>query len=145
MARRSYCATRAQNRMVRAEDLPPAARERLGINIEPRHKYGAVRQEADGHTFDSTREYERYVELKLLQRAKKIHELKVHPSWEIIINGVLVCVVELDFRYKMHVRDGVFGPLVIVAEDVKGVDNPLSKLKRKLLKAVHNIDVVLVK
>ena len=105
-----------------------------------RSKYGNVKVEADGYTFDSKMEYRRYQELKLLQQAGEIYGLKVHPWWTINVNGTPnVCKVVADFEYFL----GTYRKQVV--EDVKGKDNALSKLKRKLLKASYGIDMILIK
>ena len=52
-------------------------------------RYGNVKKPVfDGHRFDSNRELERYVELKLIQQAGAIEDLKVHPRYPITIAGV---------------------------------------------------------
>lgn len=45
----------------------------------PRRKYGNHKVEIDGYTFDSKKEGNRYVDLKLLARAKKIVKLMLQP------------------------------------------------------------------
>jgi hypothetical protein len=42
-----------------------------------------TKRTCDGITFDSTVEYQRYLELKLLQHAGEIHDLECHPSFEL--------------------------------------------------------------
>lgn len=104
-----------------------------------KHKYGAVKVKEDGYTFDSKAEFYRYRGLLLLQRAGEIQSLLVHPKYECAINGVLVAKVILDFEYfdvKTKLK---------VVEDVKGMDTAVSRLKRKLIKAVHDIDVKVIK
>jgi hypothetical protein len=103
-----------------------------------RSKYGAVRTELDGITFASKREAYRYATLRILEKGGKIADLELQPCYPITINGQLVCKVLLDFRY----RDLDTGEVVI--EDSKGRDNPLSKLKRKLVEAAYGIEVRLV-
>lgn len=46
-------------------------------------KYNNKKVEADGFVFDSTKEFNRYYELKLLQRAGRIRGLEVHPKFEL--------------------------------------------------------------
>lgn len=46
-----------------------------------RRKYGNKRFERDGYTWDSVKEYQRYTELKLYERAGEISDLKVHPKY----------------------------------------------------------------
>lgn len=81
-------------------------------------KYGNKKVEADGFVFDSTKEFNRYYELKLLQRAGKISFLDVHPKFELQPkfrdkNGVAHKAITYsgDFSYT---ENGVF-----VVEDVK--------------------------
>lgn len=100
------------------------------------NKYGNIKVQADGYTFDSKMEHRRYLELKLLETAVKIINLKVHPSFEIYVKEILVCRVELDFSYR--VVDDHY-------EDVKGTDNALSRLKRKLVEAAYGISVEVIK
>ena len=89
--------------------------------------------QVDGIWFDSKREAARYNELKLMQSAGLIRGLSCHPKMRIEYNCQLICVVELDFYYG----DG----LLEHYEDVKGKDNPLSALKRKLVEAFYGIKV----
>lgn len=104
-----------------------------------RNKYRAKATVVDGIRFDSMAESRRYVDLKLMERAGEIQELDVHPQYPIDINGHRICIVELDFRYYDTKRGG------IVVEDVKGVDTVLSKLKRKMVAAQHDVKVEIVK
>ena len=107
-----------------------------------RNKWKAVRTVVDGKLFPSKGEARRYGELKMLQAGGKIRNLEVHPAYPIIINGVQVCIVELDFRYWCNERN------CEVVEDYKG-GNPmsngaLSRLKRRLVEAAYSIKVVIV-
>ena len=96
----------------------------------PRSKYNARRVTIDGVTFDSLGEANRWRQLKLLQRAGVIKGLgEPHPSFPIVVDGVAICSVEMDFAYS---ENGA-----AIAEDWKGLDNALSRLKRKLLAAKY--------
>ncbi len=90
--------------------------------------------------FDSMIEHRRYCELKLMQRAKEIRELEVHPRYEIVWPGdhERICFVELDFQYTDKTG-------LVHVEDVKGHDTALSKLKRRLVKAAYRVEVEIVK
>ncbi len=108
-----------------------------------RNKYGNKKQTADGYTFDSKAELLRYDELQLLEKCARIHDLKVHPELIVTVSGptvkhIPVCKVILDFSYYDGPSDQV------VFEDVKGRDNPLSRLKRKLVEAQYGIKVQLI-
>lgn len=96
-------------------------------------KYRAIKTVVDGITFDSKREATRYSELKLLERVGKIHNLLLQPTYLITINGVRCCEYRADFSWQEN------GQTVVA--DAKGFRTPVYKLKRKLMKAVHGIDI----
>lgn len=98
------------------------------------HKYNAKPFVLDGIRFDSDVEAACYGDLVILQRAGRITELVVHPRYPIIINNVKVCFVEMDFSYRDEQ-----GLLRVV--DIKGMDTPLSKLKRKMIEAAYGFEV----
>ena len=54
---------------------------RQPIITDKASKYNNTKTEADGIKFDSLKEMKRYEELKLLERAKEITELTVHPKY----------------------------------------------------------------
>lgn len=112
-------------------------------------RYGNVNKIIeDGIRFDSKREYLRYKDLKLLERAGEIRDLEVHPKFPITIGGVPIMVssnqhnkwdrhltYEADFKYCE--RQGAWWPVVI--EDVKmasGHRTGVYKLKRALMRAM---------
>ena len=113
-------------------------------------RYGNVNKIwEDGIRFDSKREYLRYLDLRLLEKAGEISELKVHPKYPITIGGVDIMVssnqhnkwdrhltYEADFSY---LTKAPFGDRVI--EDVKmqsGHRTGIYKLKRALMRAMGN-------
>ncbi len=104
-----------------------------------RNKYNAVKTVVDGITFDSKKEAKRYAELKLLEKAGEISGLLLQPPFKIEINGVKICTYIADFQYVSHFKheDDKF-----VVEDVKGVKTAIYRLKKKLVKAVYDIDIV---
>lgn len=100
-----------------------------------RSKYGNRKVKHDGYTFDSGAEYRRYILLKLQERAGLISQLKVHPSFTFTYDGQPVTyesgrkvTIELDFSYAKEGAGMVF-------EDVKGLDTPVSKVKRAFFEA----------
>lgn len=101
-------------------------------------KYRSIPTTIDGIRFSSKKEANRYQSLKCLLNAGEIDGIILQPSYPITINGKHICKVNLDFRYT----DMKTGKQII--EDVKGYDNPLSKLKRKLVQAQYGIEVVIV-
>ena len=112
----------------------------LAATFQPkpkRNKYGAVKTQVDGIWFDSKAEAAYYDDLKLRQAAGLIVLQKVHPQFPIVYNSAVICIVELDFQY---LENGT-----TVYTDVKGKDNDLSRLKRKLVEAFYSIVVEVVK
>ena len=98
--------------------------------VHKRGKYGNKRENG----FDSRREARRHEELRLLEKAKDIADLKKQTPFRIEINGELVCTYKADFTY---LKAGV-----LVVEDAKGCKTPVYRLKKKLMKAVHGIDII---
>lgn len=79
-------------------------------------------------------------ELHLLQRGGMIHDLQAHPQprYRLDVNGVHVCVYHPDFEYLD--RDGEKR-----VEDTKGILTKDHEMKLRLMKALHGIDVELVR
>jgi hypothetical protein len=99
------------------------------------NKYRNVKVRCDGYTFDSKAEHRRYEELALLERHGLIAQLGIHPSFAIDVLGERICVYVADFSY-IEVNGRPF-----VVEDVKGVRTPNYLLKKKLMLAVHGIEI----
>ena len=99
------------------------------------NKYGAIKTTVDGIKFDSKREAARYCELKLMEKAGIIDSLYLQPRYDIVVNGQKICFYKADFKYF----DSELKKWII--EDVKGMKTPVYNLKKKLVKACHNIDI----
>ena len=103
-------------------------------------KYNAKATEIDGVKFASKKEARRFSELQLLQRAGEIADLELQPRFMLHVNGRLICDYIADFSYIEKGRQ--------VVEDVKGYKGGAAwrifRLKQKLMKAVHDIDVQVV-
>ena len=97
-------------------------------------KYGNRRQNG----FDSQKEFNRYAELALLQKAGKISNLQRQVRFVLIPaqykDGKCIyrsCTYVADFVYK---QDGQ-----TVVEDTKGFKTPEYIIKKKLMFQVHGI------
>lgn len=107
------------------------------------HKYGAVRTECYGHVFDSKAEAAHYRGLLMLEKVGAIRDLELQPEFRLIVTGVDGIEHDCgayrgDFRYFDVQQD------LVRVIDVKGYDNRLSQLKRKIVKARYGIDVEIV-
>jgi hypothetical protein len=103
--------------------------------MTPYAKYHNKKTVIDGITFDSKKEAARYVELKLLQQAGEIQDLLLQPSFELIVQGgKVVGRYFADFKYRTGNK--------VIVEDVKGVKTDVYRLKKKIVEAVHHIQIV---
>jgi hypothetical protein len=93
------------------------------------NKYRNVPVTLDNYRFDSKAEAARYCELKLLERAKEISDLTVHPRFPLEVNGERICIYEADFSFREN------GKLIVV--DTKGYETDVFKIKAKLFRALH--------
>lgn len=93
--------------------------------------------------FQSKREAERAVELALMEKAGKIQDLEFQVRYRILVNGVKICDYVADFRYweVTEHAPGIYTSRQVV-EDSKGYRTKEYKLKRKLMFAVHGIEVL---
>ena len=103
-------------------------------------KFGAKKTIVDGITFDSKWESERYGQLKAMERGGIVTDLELQVKYDIVINDIKICKYIADFVYKEESPDGKIKEIV---EDAKGFETPEFKLKKKLMKAVHGIDIYL--
>jgi hypothetical protein len=98
-------------------------------------KFGNIPQRVDGIFFHSKKEARHYKTLKAMQQAGIIRDLETQPKFKLEVNGVHICNYFSDFRYW----DNELDREVIV--DVKGVRTKIYKLKKRLMKAIHGIEV----
>jgi len=92
------------------------------------------------HYFASKFEAKRYAELSLLEKTGQITELRSQITYPLTVNSQPICKYIADFQYK-----DLAGNLVV--EDTKGDEKAVTdsfKLKRKLMGAVHGINVKIV-
>jgi len=94
-------------------------------------KYGNVKVTFDGVVFDSKKERDRYIDLRILERAGEIENLELQPEYELIPKSKTERAVKYrgDFRYT---EDGH-----TVVEDVKSTATEKDKayiIKRKLMR-----------
>lgn len=106
-------------------------------------KYNNRRCEIDGETFDSQMERDRWLNLRLLERASEISQLRRQVAYELIpaqkrLSGGVerACSYVADFVYLDKAGR-------TVVEDVKGAVTPEFRLKRKLMLQVHGVEVLL--
>lgn len=115
------------------DDLPPKyqeqARAKLGI-VNKESKYHAEKTEVDGIIFDSRKEAKRYAELKQMEQAGAINNLKLQPRF--LLQEPFMCdgKKERKIEYVADFQYDLGGKTIV--EDVKGEKTQVYKLKRKL-------------
>jgi hypothetical protein len=107
-----------------------------------RSKYGAKPTILDGIKFASKWESERYGILKVMQSAGVVRDLKLQVPYRLEINGQLICKYIPDFTYEKQQENGDWE---FIVEDAKGVETPEFKLKKKMMLAIHNINILLTR
>lgn len=104
-----------------------------------RPKYGNKKIKTTDGTFDSTKEYYRYIELKDQLRKGFIKDLKRQVPFILIETQKGKTRTERPVKY---VADFVYDRAGdIVVEDVKGVRTKDYIIKRKLMLSVHGIEI----
>ena len=110
-----------------------------------RNKYGAKKvTTVDGEKFDSQKEHQRYVILKLMERAGKIKDLKRQVKF-VLIPAQRDASGKLLERECSYVADFVYYDYALrreVVEDAKGMKTDVYKIKKKLMLYVHGISIV---
>lgn len=100
-------------------------------------KYRNVKETVDGIIFDSKKEANRYRVLRQLQHLRLITDLRWQVRFNLDVNGHKICYYVADFVYK-DVDN------VTIVEDVKSDitrKNRAYRIKLKLMKAIHGIDI----
>ena len=124
-------------------------------------KYHAKKTVLDGITFDSRKEARRYSELKLLEKAGRIKDLRLQVPFELIpaqrepdqvgkrggkVKGKVIeraVVYKSDFVYleRLDIPFTDEEKWVEVVEDTKGVKTKEYILKRKMMLYFHGIRI----
>ena len=104
-------------------------------------KYNNKITELDGIKFHSRKESLRYSQLKLYEKGGLIANLRLQVAYELIPKLVINGKNERAIKY---VADFVYTDTVNkceVVEDVKGMITDIFKIKYRLMKQIHNIDI----
>lgn len=100
------------------------------------NKYGNIKTIIDGIKFDSKAEAERYCELKLLEKAGVIKNLKIQPrfilqhSFKHKGKTIRAITYVADFQYTENGKE--------IVEDVKGVKTAVFKIKEKMFLNIYD-------
>lgn len=104
-------------------------------------KYYSRKVIIDGIKFDSKKEGNRYLELKLLLKARKIRDLELQKKFELLpkykINNKTI-------RAISYIADFVYWDISkneMIIEDTKGFKTEVYKLKKKLFEYKYGIEI----
>ena len=110
-------------------------------------KYHAKKTIVDGIQFDSKREAQRYQQLKLMEKAGIICDLKMQVKRELIpaqyIDGKCVeraITYTSDFEYYV-LKESIGEVGKHIVEDVKGMRTDVYKIKKKLMLYKYGIQI----
>ncbi len=106
--------------------------------IKKQSKYRNTKKIFNGIEFDSAKEAGRYRDLLILEAAKVIRDLKLQVSFDLSVNGRLICRYVADFTYFIC-KDNQY-----VVEDVKSAFTRKLRvylMKKKLMKEIHGIEI----
>ena len=106
------------------------------------NKYNAKKTEFMGYKFDSKWEAERYGQLASMQMAGVVEDLERQVIFDIIVNDHKICKYIADFVYILTHENGKKEKII---EDAKGVQTTDFKIKKKLMKAVFDIEIKISK
>ncbi len=102
-----------------------------------RNKFNAKKTLVGGIVFDSMAEADRYKNLKLLERAGELCDLKLQVPFEFILHNKKIFTYYADFTYADRVNG-------CVIEDVKSkITRKIAvyRLKKKLIEAQYGITI----
>lgn len=103
------------------------------------NKYKNKKIQIDNIKFDSKKEAERYIELKLLEKAGKISGVKT--QYPFILQEKYIRADGKKIREIKYIADFVYYDENnnLIVEDTKGYETEVFKIKRKLLEYKYNI------
>jgi len=119
------------------------------MRMPARSKYRAVRQTVDGINFASQAEARRYRELKLLEKAGEIHELKLQYRMPLLVPTRFAAGTHqiqkigdyvADFMYCTCCETKCYGREAVI-EDVKGFKTPMYRWKKRHVEVQYGVTI----
>ncbi len=101
-----------------------------------RSKYNAKRTEVDGIKFHSKKEAKRYQRLKHELELGLISKLELQKPYKCVVMGTKICTYFADFYYWDTTK------AKWITEDVKGMSTAMYRIKKKLVEALFEIQIL---
>jgi hypothetical protein len=117
---------------------PQPRKSEVEARPKRKNKYGNEVVRHEGLTFHSKKELKRWLVLELLLKCGEIKDLRRQVAYPLVVNGVTVSRYTADFVYLT--QDGR-----TVVEDTKSEATAQDRsygLRKRLVKALYNIDIV---
>jgi len=97
------------------------------------NKYNAKKVHYGGHVFDSTWEFYVWRDHAMMQRARKISHLTVHPKYDLYVGKQKVAAYIADLSYT----DNITGLTVVVDAKSRATMTKVARLKHKMFRAQY--------
>lgn len=134
----------------------------MTFNRFGKNKFKNKWTEQDGIKFASEGELARWNFLRMMEAEGKIKDLRRQIRFKLEVNDILICTYIADHGYVVvgadliqefyreelpngRMRAGVRWREHETIEDFKGMETPEFKLKKKMMLAIHKIDIKIVK
>ena len=101
-------------------------------------KYKNIKTIINGITFDSKKEAGYYGILRLKEKAKIIDRFEIQVKYDLVVNNIKIGFYKADF---VTYNNGKAVEVIDVKSEMTK-KLPVYRLKKKLIKAIYNIDIV---
>jgi len=132
MSKNSLRMTTEQYKAIVARQVKQS--EAIPAEIAKQSKYKNVKTVVDGVRFDSKKEAKQDAELVLREQAGEIRSLERQVNYPLIVNGERLGAYRADWTYWEGER--------FVVRDAKGYHTPVYRLKKKLMKALYDVEIL---
>lgn len=110
---------------------------RIAFGMAGNQKYRNKPTVVQGVKFASKKEAKRWQDLQLFEAARRVRNIRRQVEYRLEVMGILICKYRADFVFD----ELIGGAWVETTEDVKGYRTPEYRLKKKLMKACHGIEI----
>lgn len=104
------------------------------------NKYNAKKVRYGPYVFDSTWEFYVWRDHVMLQRARKISHLEVHPKYDLYVDKQKVATYIADLCYI----DNITGLLVVVDAKSRATMTKVARLKHKMFRAQYRHELKII-
>ncbi len=118
---------------VKAPDIAPSVPQVSSASTKKKSKYRNKKTTIGELTFDSKKEARRWLVLIEMQRRGEISFLRRQVPFRLVVNGVKIATYRADFVYVQNGQR--------IVEDAKGMLTDVYKIKRRLMQAIHGIEI----